>query len=73
MDDDIILLYMNFKENELYDIIYNQNDYNIYSWLDTFNEQMYRFDNTNKTLEEEMKLSYIRNRIELLLHLNFSY
>mgnify|MGYP006253870143 CR=1 FL=1 len=70
---DLLLLYLNLKENELYDMINNQSNYDIYSWWDIFNEQMYRFNNTNKTIEEDMKLSYIRNRIELLLHLNFSY
>lgn len=68
---DIMLLYMKIKENELSEIVHNLDRYDIFSWWDCFNQEMYKLENTKKTMEEEMKLGYIRNRIELLLHLNF--
>ena len=68
---DIMLLYMKIKENELSEIVHNLDRYDIFSWWDRFNQEMYKLENTKKTMEEEMKLGYIRNRIELLLHLNF--
>lgn len=71
IDYDIMLLYMKIKENELSEIVNNLDRYDIFSWWDRFNQEMYKLENTKKTMEEEMKLGYIRNRIELLLHLNF--
>jgi len=71
IDFDIMLLYMKIKENELSEIVDNLDRYDIFSWWDRFNQEMYKLENTKKTMEEEMKLGYIRNRIELLLHLNF--
>lgn len=68
---DIMLLYMKITENELSEIVDNLDRYDIFSWWDRFNQEMYKLENTKKTMEEEMKLGYIRNRIELLLHLNF--
>lgn len=69
---DVLLLYMKIKEAELADIVDNI-DYqiDIYTWWDRFNEDMYVFESTKKTIEEDFKVTYIRNRIELLLHLNF--
>lgn len=71
IDFDIMLLYMKIKEDELSEIVDNLDRYDIFSWWDRFNQEMYKLENTKKTMEEEMKLGYIRNRIELLLHLNF--
>ena len=69
---DVLLLYMKIKEAELSDILDNNTDYqiDIYTWWDRFNEDMYVFESTKKTIEEDFKVTYIRNRIELLLHLN---
>lgn len=69
---DVLLLYMKIKEAELADIVDNI-DYqiDIYTWWDRFNEDMYVFESTKTTIEEDFELTYIRNRIELLLHLNF--
>lgn len=69
---DVLLLYMKIKEAELADIVDNiDHQIDIYTWWDRFNEDMYVFESTKKTIEEDFKLTYIRNRIELLLHLNF--
>lgn len=70
---DVFLLYMKIKEAELSDILDNNTDYqiDIYTWWDRFNEDMYVFESTKKTIEEDFKVTYLRNRIELLLHLNF--
>ena len=71
IDFDFMLLYMKIKEDELSEIVDNLDRYDIFSWWDRFNQEMYKLENTKKNMEEEMKLGYIRNRIELLLHLNF--
>lgn len=71
IDFDIMLLYMKIKEAELLKIVDNLDRYDIFSWWDRFNQEMHKLENTKKNMEEEMKLGYIRNRIELLLHLNF--
>ena len=71
IDFDIMLLYMKIKEAELLEIVDNLDRYDIFSWWDRFNQEMYKLENTKKNMEEEMKLGYIRNRIELSLHLNF--
>ena len=38
---------------------------------DSFNYEMYLLENTNRTSTEDIKLDYIRNRIELLMYLKF--
>ena len=70
---DLLLLYMKIKEAELSDILDNNTDdqTDVYTWWDRFNQQMNVLETTKKTIEEDFKLTYIRNRIELLLHLNF--
>ena len=71
---DILLLYMKIRETELSEILDNNNtDYQIdvYLWWDRFNQDMNVLESTKKSIEEDFKLTYIRNRIELLLHLNF--
>ena len=70
---DVLLLYMKIKEAELSDILDNNTDYqtDIYTWWDRFNQHMNVLETTKKTIEENFKLTYIRKRIELLLHLNF--
>ena len=66
---DVSFLYMQSKEKQLVEIGNNQDD--LFRWWDSFNYEMYLLENTNRTSTEDIKLDYIRNRIELLMYLKF--
>ena len=66
---DVSFLYMQSKEKQLLEIGNNQDD--LFRWWDSFNYEMYLLENTNRTSTEDIKLDYIRNRIELLMYLKF--